>query len=675
VIVGNQGSSNRWKVLATVCCGLFMIMLQGNVINIAIPRIQALYGVDLAAAQWVTNGYLLVFTMLLVTLGRLGDAVGRKRLFCAGLVFYALGALWNGFSSGWGLGIWSLIAGACFQGIGGAAMMPATQALIADNFEAEERATALGIWGAVTGIAAAVGPTLGGVLTEYGLGAGLNAFLGVAEGWRYIYFISAFLGLGILAAALRIIPESKDPEAKGEYDIVAILLSAAAVFLLVFGLIKGKLYGWWERKADFEIFGKTLGLGSLSVTPLFFALSLAFFLLLGLWEAKRRKEKLVDFSLFRIRDFAAGSASAAILSFAMMGITFLVPVFLQSVLHFSAIRAGLVMLPMALAVAVASPLAGQVSNRIGPRLCVMSGMAILGLGSLLIAHFSPTSTFGSLVLPFIVIGIGIGLATGPITNAALRKVEGAKVGGASGLLSMLRQLGSVLGIAIFTSAFAGSVGDFSAKRIGAIDTSVLPATVSSKIVEGLRTGSGSMSMGGTEGSAMADKMLAFFPKARAEKIKAAIGNAMLEGLSDSVNATLMYAAMASALGILVAAGMSGKKRGGEGGKRGGASGPEAKARRTAGARKATAIALVAASAAAGLSSCAAAPRAAPAPVQSQQTLAPLAWTDEAAAIFAKEVPLAVQKIARKKMEADARSQGLPTIDLAFYEAEKKSMNK
>lgn len=666
-----RNPQTRWKVLAAVCGGLFMIMLQGNVINIAIPRIQARFGVDLTAAQWITNGYLLVFTMLLVTLGRLGDAVGRKKLFLIGLICYAAGALWNGLVSGLDLGLWTLVAGSVLQGIGGGAMMPATQALIADNFEGSERATALGIWGAITGLAAAIGPTLGGVLTEYGLGPALNSFFGVSEGWRYIYFVSALLGIGIFVASLAVIPESKDPDAKREYDFVAILLSAASVFLLVFGLIKGRAYGWWEARSELVLFGRGISLGKLSPTPIFFALSALFLVLFVLWESRRRKEKLVDLSLFRNRDFTAGSLSAAILSFAMMGITFLVPVFLQSVLRFSAVRAGLVMLPMALAVAVVSPLAGAISNKIGPRLCVMSGMAILGLGSLLIAHFSPSSTFGSLVLPFVVIGLGIGLATGPITNAALGKVAPAKVGGASGLLSMIRQLGSVLGIAIFSSAFAGSIADFSARRIEAIDPSILPASVGAKVVEGLSGGS-SMSMSSADGSAMADKMLAFFPKARAEKIKAAIGGAMLQGLSDSVNATLVYGAIASVLGVLVAAAMTGKRRDREGAKPdAGGKGGEPR-RRKERRRKAAVVALVSSVLLAGgsISGCASTQ---PASVKQGQQ-ASLVWTPEALAVFTKEVPPAVQNIARRKIESDARAQGVTTIDLGFYDAEKKSMN-
>jgi EmrB/QacA subfamily drug resistance transporter len=670
-----------------------MIMLQGNVINIAIPRMQAQFGADLASVQWVSNAYLLVFMMLLVTLGRLGDAIGRKRLFSAGLVLYSLGALWNGIASGLGAGLPGLIIGAVVQGAGGAAMMPATQALIAANFDAEERGTALGIWGAVTGLAAAVGPTLGGLLTEYGLGTAVNAFLGVTEGWRYIYFLSAFLGVLILAASIATIPESKDPDAKREYDIVAILLSAAAVFLLVFGLIKGRTYGWWQRKADLKVLGVDLGLGGLSATPVLFALSALLFVALGLWELRRRKERLIDFALFKERDFAAGSASAAILSFAMMGITFLVPVFLQSVLAFSAVKTGLIMLPMALAVAVASPLSGMLSNRFGPRACVATGMAVLGLGSVLIARFSPVTTALSLVLPFVVIGLGIGLASGPITNASLKQVDRANVGGASGLLSMIRQLGSVLGIAIFASAFAGSIGDFSARRIEAIDPAILPPAVKAQVVEGFKGGS-SATMGAAGGGAMADGMLAFFPKARAEKIKAAMGEAMLGGLSDSVNATLRYAAVASLLGFLTAFAMRGLKGrrdeagdgpGGRSSGGGDGSGDDDRGRRRAkGAsrrRKAAVVALAAGLLVAGCATTR--PQAAPAMPATLATpatpatpaLAPVAWTPEARAAFEAEVPDMVKKIAAKKLEERAREQGLSVIDLAFYEEAKKEMNK
>ena len=212
----------RWGVLAIICCALFMIMLQSNVINLAIPHIQKDFGADLTTVSWITNGYLLVFTVFLLTLGRLGDEIGRKKVFLSGLVVFTFGSALCAFLPGTSMGIEGLILGALVQGLGGAAMMPATMSLVASNFDAKERGMALGLWGATSGLAVAIGPTLGGYLTDVGLGDSINQFFGIAQGWRYIYFLNLFLGVVIAILTAIYVPESKDRETKHKYDVVEI---------------------------------------------------------------------------------------------------------------------------------------------------------------------------------------------------------------------------------------------------------------------------------------------------------------------------------------------------------------------------------------------------------------------------------------------------------------------
>jgi EmrB/QacA subfamily drug resistance transporter len=550
--MGTTKKANKWAVLAAACGGLFMIMLQSNVINIAVSRIQIDLKADLATVSWVTAGYLLVFTMLLITLGRLGDMIGRRKIFLAGLAVYVAGSLFSGVMAPLGVG-W-LILGAVIQGIGGAAMMPATQSLIAANFEEKERGMALGIWGAISGLAVAIGPTLGGVLTEYGMGAALNGFFGISQGWRYIYFLNVLLGAAVFVYGMVVLPESRDETIEKGIDVLGIVLSALAVFFLVFGINKGPSLGWWAKKANLAIGPLSLGLPGISLVPVFLAAAVVFLALFILWEKRAGKKALVDMAFFANRDFSAGSLTACILSFSMMGTTFLVPVFLQGVLKFSAISAGLALLPMAVAVIIASPLAGALADRYGSKWPVVIGMAILGAGSFYLANFTLGTKFVSLILPFFVVGFGIGLAMSPITAAALRKIETAKVGGASGMLSTIRQLGSVLGIAILVTSFSGLLIANAPANIAKIDDSILNQGIKTTIIEGIKNSNGSMNQGASE------DMLKFYAPAKRKKVEAAMSQAMGQSMTDAINVTFRYAAGVALAGCLSALLLSGKKK-------------------------------------------------------------------------------------------------------------------
>lgn len=544
---------NKWMVLLTVCLGLFMIMLQSNVINVAISRIQADMKCDLMTVQWITSGYLLAFTMLLITFGRLGDALGRKAVFLGGLAVYVAGCAFSAFAGGSGIGM--LILGAVIQGIGGAAMMPATQSIIASTFPAEERGMALGIWGAVSGLAVAIGPTLGGVLTEYGLGATLNAFFGIETGWRYVYFLNVLLGVIVFAMSCVNIPESRADGEERRFDIVGVVLSSFAIFALVFGINKATTYGWFRKKADFTIAAFNLTGGDISVVPFCLVIAIVLLVVFVFWERKRGEHALMDVGLFANRDFTAGSITTAILSFSMMGTSFLVPVFLQGVLKFSAIKAGLSMLPMAIAVMIASPVAGKLSDKFGSKVVVALGLLVMGLGSFALANFSASTSIASMIVPFLIVGAGIGLAMSPITAAALRKVPSGEVGSASGVLSMIRQFGSVLGIAILATLFSGYMATHSVEAVKSIDPSLLSESVKEKIVDGIE--SGNMKSMSTEDQ---EKMLKFYTPAKREKIKTAMSEAMTGSMCSAINETFRIAASVALLGFVTALFLSGKKK-------------------------------------------------------------------------------------------------------------------
>ncbi len=436
--------NRKWWTLATVCFGLLMIVLDGNVVNLAVPQILKDFGASLSQVEWINNAYLLTFAILLITFGRLGDELGRKKMFIAGLVTFILGSLLCATASN----IDYLIGYRILQGLGGAAMMPATLSLIAANFEKKERGTAMGLWGAVSGLAIVLGPIIGGYLTEKGLGVTINEWLHISEYWRYVFYINLPIGIIALLATIFIVRESKDNKTKHHYDILGIVLSSISIFTLTFAFIEGAKYGWWNVVEVFSLFGYEISFGSLSVIPILFAIS-AIFIGLFIWHEKNsKKDPLVDLKLFLSKNFSVGSLGAMILSFAMMGAFFLLPLFLQSVMGFSSIQTGINLIPFAITILIMSPLAGKLADKFGGKYLIVAGMLIMSVGIWLLGHFQITTQTKDLIWPFIVTGIGMGLAMSPLTNITLLDINENEIGGASGVLSTTRQIGSVMGIAI-----------------------------------------------------------------------------------------------------------------------------------------------------------------------------------------------------------------------------------
>ncbi len=318
---------NPWAVLAVLCLGLFMILLDGTIVNIAIPHIQSYYDTTYSNIEWVMNAYILAFAVLLVPMGRFGDLWGRRKLFLAGMVLFTLGSLACGLAPS----IYLLIAFRVIQGIGGAAMMPSTLSIIATVFAPEKRGAAMGVWGGVSGVASGLGPVLGGIIIQY------VTWPTVDGSWRWIFLVNIPVGIVGVLLTLRLVPESKNPTAVESLDLPGVGLLSVSLFCLTFALIEGQNYGWSS--------GTILGL---------FAGAAVAFVAFYLWE-HRVKQPLIDFSLFRSLNFSAGNATGLLLSAAMMGAFFTIPIFLQSVLGFSAIKAGLVMAPMSVIIIFAAP--------------------------------------------------------------------------------------------------------------------------------------------------------------------------------------------------------------------------------------------------------------------------------------------------------------------------------
>jgi EmrB/QacA subfamily drug resistance transporter len=470
---------NPWAVLAVLCLGLFMILLDGTIVNIAIPRIMTAFGTGLSNVEWVMNAYVLAFAVLLVTLGRFGDLYGRRRLFVAGMALFTLASLACGLapSIDW------LIAFRVVQGAGGAAMMPATLSIIAAVFPAGKRGAAMGIWGGVSGLATAIGPSLGGLIVD-------------GASWRWIFLINIPIGVIGVLLALRIVPESKNPTAVESLDLPGVGLISASLFCLTFALVEGQNYGWT----------------SVVILGLFAAAAVAFALLFV--RERRVRQPLIDFSLFRSADFAAGNATGFLLSAAMMGVFFTVPIFLQTVLGFSALKAGLVMSPMSVVIIFAAPAAGMLSDRLGSKWIVAAGMFILAFGLAWMAglvpgneKITPATTSLDLLFPFVLAGIGIGLSVAPVTSAVMATAPQDRVGNASGVLSTMRQVGSLMGIAILGAVLQNRIVANAGAGIASVQG--LPEAAKQKIVEGLSGGGMQMGMpeGGGAVPAIAQKMM------------------------------------------------------------------------------------------------------------------------------------------------------------------------
>ncbi|NLE22415.1 MAG: DHA2 family efflux MFS transporter permease subunit [Actinobacteria bacterium] len=484
---GPSGTArNPWAVLTILCLGLFMLLLDGTIVNIAIPHIQDYCDTPFSNIQWVMNAYILAFAVLLVTLGRFGDLWGRRKLFVLGMGLFTVGSAACGLAPD----IYLLIGFRVLQGIGGAAMMPATLSIVSDVFPPGRRGAAMGVWGGVSGLATAIGPTLGGIIVQYA------TWPSVEGSWRWIFLVNIPIGILGVVLALRIVPESKNPTAVESLDLPGVGLITASLFALTFALIEGQDYGWTSATI--------LGLFAFAVVAF-----LVFF-----WREHRVRQPLIDFSLFRSLNFAAGNATGLLLSAAMMGAFFIIPIFLQSVLGYSAIKAGLVMAPMSVVIIFAAPAAGTLSDKLGSKWIVAGGMFLLAVGLAWMAgllpgieKIAPDTSPADLVVPFVLSGIGIGFAIAPVTSAVMATAPKERVGNASGVLSTTRQVGSLMGIAILGAVLQNRVAATITEGIQGI--SQIPAAVKERIIAA--AGSGSMQLSipdaGSGMPAMAKRMM------------------------------------------------------------------------------------------------------------------------------------------------------------------------
>jgi EmrB/QacA subfamily drug resistance transporter len=402
----------RWWVLLITCVPLFMMMLDITIVNIALPDIMNSFNTGISTVEWVLNAYILAFAVLLITLGKLGDLYGRKLLFLGGLGLFTVSSLACGLAPN----ITTLIVARVFQALGGAAMMPATLSILNVAF-GDKRGMALGIWGAVAGVASALGPIIGGALVD-------------AYSWRWIFLINLPVGVLAFIAAIIIIRESTDPTAERRIDIPGVLAISTALFCLTYALVEGQKYGW----------------GSALIVGLFAASFVTFVAFLAI--ERKIAAPLIRLNLFRNRTFTAGNSVGLILMFGLLSIIFLLVLFMQLVLDYSAIKTGLVLLPLAGMTMIVAPISGRLSDTIGSRWLLFFGMAFAALGIYLMSNLTPTEAWQHLMAPLAVCGLGMGLVMAPTTSAVMASAPMERSGQAAGILATMRQVGSVLGISV-----------------------------------------------------------------------------------------------------------------------------------------------------------------------------------------------------------------------------------
>lgn len=453
----------KWLPLVVIVLALFIIVLDTTIINVSMKAIIGDLHSNLKAVQWVITGYSLMLAAFMITGGRLGDIFGRRRMFRIGAIVFGLGSLLASQAHSQAELFASVVL---IEGSGAAMMMPSTAALILAEYRGKDRAVAFGMFGAAAGMAATVGPLLGGYLTTN-------------YTWRWNYLINPMVVVVLLLGSL-ILHETHE-RMPHKPDVASILLSAAGLASVVYGIIESSTYGWIQAKAPYEIFGHSYALGgtSISIISLYVGIVL---LLAFLWRQERLQKKdkvpLVSLAIFKNGQFMAGTAVTAIVAMTQFGFIFILPVLLQGMLGKDAFHTGLALLPFSLSILVAGPLSGILVGKfnVSPKLMIQLGLAIQIVGAFVLRHeFSIVTTVRSIIPGQILFAAGFGLAFSQLANLTLSAVSVQQAGEASGLNNTIRQIGTSLGQALVGAILISALITQLNKDIAT--TTVLPSAV------------------------------------------------------------------------------------------------------------------------------------------------------------------------------------------------------
>ena len=416
------GPHRKWWTLGAVAFGLFMIMLDNTVVNVALPSIQKDLGADLSELEWVVAGYALTFAALMLVGGKVADAYGRRLIFVVGIVVFTLASLACGLADSSEM----LIAARVVQGAGAALMNPATLSIIAATFAPEQRGAAIGIWAGVSALALAIGPLVGGLLTEH-------------LSWNWIFFVNVPFGILGIAASFLLIDESRD-ETHERLDIPGLSTSGIGLFALTYGLIEANTYSWSSARI----------LGAFAVA----VVALVSFLLLE----RHQRAPMLPLELFKNRTYTGANTVVLLVALAMFGVFFFVSLYMQNILGFSAVETGAAFLPMTILIILIAPIAGKTTDRVGSRSLMTAGMLLVSIQLLYFSQLTAEATFWNLLPGLLIGGAGMALTMTPSAAAATRAVPVDKAGVGAAVLNAFRQVGGSLGIAVMGAIMAHEAG-------------------------------------------------------------------------------------------------------------------------------------------------------------------------------------------------------------------------
>jgi len=453
-VVEETPDPKRWKAMPFIALAVSIIIMDATIVNVVLPVLIRDIHLTASDAEWVNSVYALVFASLLITVGRIGDIFGRRRLLLIGLVVFGVASVLAASSYSGN----SLIAARLLQGVGGAMILPATLSTVNALFTGRERGIAFAIWGSTIGGMAAVGPVVGGWLTT-------------SYSWRWAFLINIPIVLIVLVGTLIWVPETKDEHVERKVDYLGVVLSIAGLSGIVFALIEGQRYGWWSTLEPLKI-GGFRWTWSISPVPVAFILGLllmAVFVFVERAKARDGKPALLDLSLLGIRSFRYGAIAALIVALGEFGMLFALPLFLQGALGYTALQTGWLILSLAIGTFLISGATPQLTQRLGARAVVRTGLfleavAITGLG----LTISLTAAGGVLAGWLFLYGAGVGMATAQLTSVILIDVPVAQSGQASGLQSTVRQLGAALGVAVLGTLLVSTLAVATSNNLSSV---------------------------------------------------------------------------------------------------------------------------------------------------------------------------------------------------------------
>jgi len=459
-----DGYERRWWVLATMIVCLLMVIMGNTILNVALPTLQRELDASQGELQWAIDSYILVFAGLLFSWGVIGDRIGRRKVLLAGLTIFAIGSVLAAFS---GSAI-ELIGWRALMGVGGAAVQPATLAVITNVFPAGERGKAIGLWAGASGLAVAGGPLAGGLVLEH-------------FWWGAVFLLGVPVAVVGAIGILTVVPESKDPD-PGKLDVPGVLLSIAALVGLVYGIIRGGSEGW----SGVQTWGPLAAGAAL----------LAFFV----WWQRRTEHPALDVSLFRNPAFSAAAGALALNFFALQGATFYLVYYLQGVRGYSPLESGASLVPVALGIALMAPRSSGLAERFGAKAVCATGFFLIALSFAGIQLLDTDAPVWLVLADFALQGIGMGCVMAPATESIMSVVPREKAGAGAAVNNAVRQVGGALGVAILGSVLATTY----ASRLGdAVDA--LPAQAREQASESIvATLAAVERAGGTDAAAVVD---------------------------------------------------------------------------------------------------------------------------------------------------------------------------